>query len=72
MVPWPAHGLTVLGPHLPGKAADPAAATAVQAIVTVNPMLEARAADAIVSQERLRIRRELWRLDTTPPTRTLW
>jgi predicted aspartyl protease len=64
----PARRTLVLGPHLPGQ--DPG--TPVQAIVTANPVFQALGVEAIVGQELLRSHRQLWRLDTSPPSLTLW
>ncbi len=43
-----------------------------EAIVTRNPIFAALGVEAIVGQELLRRRAQLWRLDTTPPRLTLW
>lgn len=64
----PARRTLVLGPHLPGLAPG----TPVQAIVTANPVFRALGVEAIVGQELLRSHRQLWRLDISPPTLTLW
>ena len=64
----PARRTLVLGPHLPGLTSG----TPVQAIVTANPVFRALGVEAIVGQELLRSHRQLWRLDTSPPTLQLW
>jgi hypothetical protein len=60
----PATWRAVIGPHLGGAAAR----NPVQAIVTANPVFGALGVEAIVGQELLRHRRQLWRLDARPPT----
>ncbi len=45
---------------------------AVDAIVTDNPIFTSLRVEAIVGQELLRSRAQLWRLDATPATLTLW
>lgn len=45
---------------------------AVDAIVTDNPIFTSLRVEAIVGQELLRRRAQLWRLDATPATLTLW
>lgn len=64
----PARWIRVQGPTLLGGL-PPAP---VQAIVTANPVFEALGVGAIVGQELLRSHRQLWRLDTTPPSLLLW
>lgn len=44
----------------------------VEAIVTVNPVFPLLGVEAIVGQELLRTRRQLWRLDVHPPRIELW
>ena len=48
-------------------AASPAGEGVVEAIVTANPIFAALGVEAIVGQELLRQRRQLWRLDQEPP-----
>lgn len=43
-----------------------------EAILTSNPVFALLGVEAIVGQEVLRSRRQLWRLDTTPPRLELW
>lgn len=43
-----------------------------EGIVTVNPIFQALGVEAIVGQELLRRRSQLWRLDATPPLLRLW
>lgn len=64
----PARWIRVQGPTLLGGL-PPAP---VQAIVTANPVFEALGVEAIVGQELLRSHRQLWRLDSTPPSLQLW
>lgn len=56
------------GLALPGG--DPA--QRVEAIVTANPIFESLRVEAIVGQELLRRRAQLWRLDALPATLSLW
>jgi hypothetical protein len=44
----------------------------VEAILTSNPVFSLLGVEAIVGQELLRERRQLWRLDATPPMLELW
>jgi hypothetical protein len=44
----------------------------VEAILTENPIFTELGVEAIVGQELLRQRRQLWRLDSQPPMLTLW
>jgi hypothetical protein len=44
----------------------------VEAIILSNPVFERLGVEAIVGQELLRSRRQLWRLDVTPPRLELW
>ncbi len=44
----------------------------VEAIVTANPIFASLRVEAIVGQELLRRRAQLWRLDAVPATLTLW
>jgi hypothetical protein len=64
----PARSTLVLGPHLQGQAP----VSPVQVIETANPVFRALGVEAIVGQELLRTHRQLWRLDTSPPTLKLW
>lgn len=61
----------VIGLHLATGAAplreQPQADAAVAAIITDNPVFAALGVDAIVGQELLRQRQQLWRLDLDPP-----
>ncbi|MCT0217424.1 aspartyl protease family protein [Synechococcus sp. CS-1329] len=59
---------TLSGLALPGG--DPA--QRVEAIVTANPIFESLRVEAIVGQELLRRRAQLWRLDALPATLSLW
>jgi hypothetical protein len=43
-----------------------------EAILTTNPVFALLGVEAIVGQELLRIRGQLWRLDTDPPRLELW
>jgi hypothetical protein len=43
-----------------------------EAIITSNPVFALLGVEAIVGQEILRFRRQLWRLDTDPPQLELW
>ena len=43
-----------------------------EAIITTNPVFPLLGVEAIVGQEVLRFRRQLWRLDTDPPRLELW
>ncbi len=64
----PASRLRLLGLGLPdGNLQAP-----VEAIVSRNPIFASLGVEAIVGQELLRHRPQLWRLDRTPPTLTLW
>ncbi|WP_152669645.1 aspartyl protease family protein [Synechococcus sp. GFB01] len=47
-------------------------AAPLEGIVTVNPIFQALGVEAIVGQELLRRRSQLWRLDATPPLLLLW
>ncbi|CAK6687597.1 hypothetical protein [Synechococcus sp. CBW1107] len=60
----PASMTRVQGPSLTGR--RPAAP--VQAILTTNPVFQSLGVKAIVGQELLRLHRQLWRLESTPPT----
>lgn len=53
------------GPRAPGRAAWGAQLS--RAILTSNPIFRALGIEAIVGQELLRHRRQLWRLDLDPP-----
>jgi hypothetical protein len=44
----------------------------VEAILTSNPVFSLLGVEAIVGQELLRERQQLWRLDQTPPRLELW
>jgi hypothetical protein len=44
----------------------------VEAIILTNPVFQLLAVQAIVGQELLRERRQLWRLDLLPPRLELW
>jgi len=58
-----------LGPHRAPRPESPAAAAAAvtAAIVIDNPIFQVLGVEAIVGQELLRERRQLWRLDLDPP-----
>jgi hypothetical protein len=43
-----------------------------ETIVTDNPVFTSLQVEAIVGQELLRRRSQLWRLEATPATLTLW
>lgn len=57
-----------------GIGLDPAGALSqsVEAIILSNPVFERLGVEAIVGQELLRSRRQLWRLDVNPPRLELW
>jgi hypothetical protein len=54
-----------LGPEMPPN-------QSVEAIVADGPVFPVLGVEAIVGQEWLRLRRQLWRLDATPPRLELW
>jgi hypothetical protein len=55
-----------------GFAVPGAALEAVEAIILANPVFALLGVEAIVGQELLRARRQLWRLDAAPPRLELW
>jgi hypothetical protein len=57
-----------------GIGLDPARSLrqSVEAIILSNPVFERLGVEAIVGQELLRSRRQLWRLDVNPPRLELW
>jgi hypothetical protein len=55
-----------------GFAVPGAALEAVEAIILANPVFALLGVEAIVGQELLRARRQLWRLDAVPPRLELW
>ena len=66
---YPGFGLVAAvnsGATPPRQAAAPASST-VLAIITANPIFQALGVEAIVGQELLRDRRQLWRLDLASP-----
>lgn len=67
----PFAGLALAGEALPGERAG-AQLVPVEGIVTENPIFAQLGVEAIVGQELLRHRPQLWRLDRTPPVLELW
>jgi hypothetical protein len=67
----PFAGIALPGEPLPG-AREGAAVRPVEGIVTVNPIFSQLGVEAIVGQELLRSRTQLWRLDRNPPVLELW
>jgi predicted aspartyl protease len=65
---------TVLRQHLMGigMGVHTSPVQSVEAIVTTNPVFSLLGVEAIVGQELLRDRRQLWRLDASPPRLELW
>jgi len=67
----PFAGLALAGEALPGeRAGEPV--VPVEGIVTENPIFAQLGVEAIVGQELLRRRPQLWRLDRDPPLLELW
>jgi hypothetical protein len=60
------------GLGLPGERSDPDAARPVEGIVTANPIFQDLGVEAILGQELLRQRVQLWRLDAPEPRLELW
>ena len=56
----------------PGTTAEGDLATPLEGIVTDTPVFGGLGVEAIVGQEWLRHRRQLWRLDSSPPELLLW
>jgi hypothetical protein len=67
----PFTGLALAGEALPGERAG-APVVPVEGIVTENPIFAQLGVEAIVGQELLRRRPQLWRLDRDPPVLELW
>jgi len=59
-------------PMAPGTTAEGDLATPLEGIVTDTPVFAGLGVEAIVGQEWLRHRRQLWRLDRSPPELLLW
>ncbi len=57
-------GLTVVSGRLPNEIVD--------AVILTNPVFALLDVEAIVGQDLLRSRRQLWRLDANPPWLELW
>ncbi|SBO42727.1 retropepsin-like aspartic protease [Cyanobium sp. NIES-981] len=69
----PASWTLLLGPHLiPPERSGGHPPAVVEAITTTNPVFETLGVEAIVGQSLLRFHRQLWRLDATPPSLSLW
>jgi hypothetical protein len=60
------------GLGLQGEQPDPDAARPVEGIVTANPIFQDLGVEAILGQELLRQRVQLWRLDAPEPRLELW
>lgn len=60
-------GLGPTAPTTPARAGRSDVAAEASAIILTNPIFEALDVEAIVGQELLRHRRQLWRLDLQPP-----
>jgi hypothetical protein len=71
--PTPAGGGRSLEPRTPAQGrATPEPPRPVEGIVTENPIFAGLCIEAIVGQEWLRHRPQLWRLDQDPPLLLLW
>jgi hypothetical protein len=67
----PYTGLALPGEPLPGS--EPGVpVVAVEGVITDNPIFPQLGVQAIVGQELLRRRPQLWRLDRDPPVLELW
>ncbi len=67
----PFTGLALPGEPLPGQG-DGAPVRPLEGIITENPIFGQLGVEAIVGQEMLRRRPQLWRLDLAPPRLELW
>jgi hypothetical protein len=68
----PVAGGPAARPIAPGTAAAGDLTTPLEGIVTDTPVFGGLGVEAIVGQEWLRHRRQLWRLDRSPPELLLW